>query len=138
MCVKKGLGDFGIGDIRISVDSNTCPSGYKLIDVDLNEESGGSVIKICKQTSTSNFIKDIKIHNNTTEIPDNYDKLPTNLNEGAGGTPLYISINKTELDLSQTIDTAFIYGKVDAVVFSMIVCFGNMTTKKRKCLKDIL
>ena len=135
MCVKKGLGDFGIGDVKINVDSNTCPSGYKLIDVDLNEESGGSVVKLCKQTKSSNFIKDIKIHNNTTSIPDNYDKLPTNLNEGAGGTPLYISLNKTELDLTQTIDTAFIYGKDESIYFFRDSLFWKYDNKKEKMSK---
>ena len=134
MCVKKGLGDFGIEDIKVNVDSDSCLSGYKLIDVDLNDESGGSSIKICKKPAEKNFIKDIKIQNNNN-CPDNYEVINTNLNEGAGGTPLYMCVNKTDSDATKTIDMAFVY-KDNNIYFFRDALFWKYDNKKEKMADD--
>jgi hypothetical protein len=131
MCVKKGLNDFGITDVKTITDTNSCGAGYSLIDVDLNNGTNGTPVKMCKKRGNSNFIKDIKIQKNRS-CPVNYELLDTNLNLGLGGTPLFTCVNKTTYDESKTIDMAFVWGNDNSIYIFRDDSFWKYDDKKQQ------
>ncbi|MCL2257788.1 MAG: MACPF domain-containing protein [Candidatus Bathyarchaeota archaeon] len=94
------------------VAKRKCPSGYDLVDIDLNAGAGGNYIYLCyKKATTGTPITDMFIdyysnaqtactktmtHNGTCA---NYTMLPIDLNAGAGGKFIYLWITKDQKKL---------------------------------------
>ena len=125
LCYKKGYGSTGIQELKLGKEQIT---GFKLIDVDLNQDSGSkedadSKLFLYKKTGAGNYIKDIKIVNDATESEysknidyekvTNEDKSISNLNHNTGGISLYMYVKKADSTNSSIlpIDSAFVYKK---------------------------
>lgn len=135
MCVKKGLDDFGIGNLNVVLDGAVCPEKHSLIDRDLNAGTNGQSVKICKEKVNKNFIKDIKIQN-TQKCPNGYDLVDGNLNHSIDGSSLYICVNKDVGDSEKKIDMAFIYGKDNQLYFFRDDMFWKYNDKTQRAFKN--
>lgn len=83
-----------IEDLMIITEKNKVPTGYTLIEKDLNEKAGGEYIYLCyKKTDNINeAITSIYfVHGEDAPKPSDYDKkLEKDLNDGAGGEYIYL------------------------------------------------
>jgi len=145
MCIKKGLGNQGISDLKIkdytsqnqysqvpnpsnaglSVPTNEI-NKYQGINVDLNVDSGPNSegdypqLFMYKKKDTKNFIKDIVVRKQSEGgCPANYSEAAADLNIGTHTTttdPLKLCISKRTANIL-SIDTAFVYTDNHLYVF---------------------
>ena len=89
----------GILDLRVVVGnrSNTkCPNGYIKINNDLNKNSDGKYIFLCKKEGLGSFgIKNIKVVGEGEDCGSKFRKSPYDLNKDSGGKKLYLCKEKS-------------------------------------------
>ena len=151
LCMKKGYGGTGIAGIKITEHGEAktpVPTIeedgkiYKLINVDLNKDSGGSKTKAAMQTrqlymykyfSNKNYIKDIQVVKATEGTCNDdigYDEIFPDLNKGThleGSDPLRLCVSSESSNV-MSIDTAFVY-KDKSLYILRGFSFYKMTTK---------
>ena len=93
------LSNTGLLDIRLVTGNRSsvqCPTGYTKINKDLNEDSGGKYIYLCKKMGlSSGGVVAISTVGDGENCPNNGRKLPYNLNKDSGGKKIYLCKQKT-------------------------------------------
>lgn len=93
------LSNTGLLDIRLAIGNRSsvaCPTGYTKINKDLNEDSGGKFIYLCKKMGlASGGVANISTVGEGEDCPNNGRKLPYNLNKDSGGNKIYLCKEKT-------------------------------------------
>jgi hypothetical protein len=133
LCIKRGLGNTGITDIKIleQINNETSSpttttqnmSDYTKLDVDLNTDSGpggqpNKSLYMYVKKGNKNFIQDIVVQNKSegscTSLGNGFEKKWNDLNDGTRTNPqlntdfLHLCINKQYNNII-SIDTAFVY-----------------------------
>ena len=117
LCKKIGLDDIGIQNIKMITGNDTkCPSGFRKIDANLNDEvpelTDKDSIHMCVKKGNKDFIKELSI-SNTKKCPKDYKTVGINMNLKTNGDPLYLcATNKQQ---SIIIDTGFVWGKNNSI-----------------------
>ena len=99
--------NYGVLDIDIvenNISEAKCPSGYSLIDVDLNENTTGKYIYMCVKKGLDDFgISDLSISTEGTSCPGGYSLIDVDLNEGIANAPVKICKKKASRDFIKDI-----------------------------------
>ena len=69
MCYKKGFGNIGVNELKLSNDKpdTSLDSAFKLIDVDINHSSSNNKLYLYKKKTNKDFIKELSIGNNSCD-----------------------------------------------------------------------
>ena len=96
------LNNTGLLDLKVIMGNRsniTCPSGYEKINKDLNKNSGGKYIYLCKKMGIgSGGISNLSTVNSGTgdvTCPDGYRQIPQNLNQDSGGNDIRLCKQKS-------------------------------------------
>ena len=108
------MGSFGIKNIKVVGEGEDCGKTFRKSPYDLNKDSGGKKLYLCKEKGKSNFITDIRVVNNKAHCPTErgYTIASGDLNEGSktNPDPVYLCISKDKSS-DVYIDTIFSWGK---------------------------
>ena len=94
------LSNTGVLDLKMTIGNRSsvkCPEGYQKIPKDLNDQSGGKYIYLCKKMGIgSSGIGELNTVSNEDnyECADGFRQIPINLNQGSGGNKLFLCKKK--------------------------------------------
>jgi hypothetical protein len=102
MCYKKGFGNIGVNELKLSNDKpdKSLDSAFKLIDVDINDgsEKTSKKLYLYKKKSNKDFIKELSIGNNSCDSNFTILEGPERIIEIEKPDNIYIGIKIEKID----------------------------------------
>jgi len=137
ICKKTGIGGSGIVGLQTVDESDNfiCPLGYRKMPYDLNKDTGGTEVYLCKKKGNKNFLSDVNVQIDSDKCPTDFKLSSTNVNEGTDGNPVYICTTDKRTKI-MALDAAFVWQNDKALYFFKGAKFWKYDPKKGKVDKS--